>query len=172
MRAPGVCGLEARIDQQGSKVRGSLKQLCSCFFLALQVASAPTCLVPNVLVTHTYAHLSPAAEERLHIVSSKHQSISQHLGSLQQSRNEEVSPTGNSRTTAGHRLCMQSEKAELSSAVSCRFIQQRRALLGTAGSFGWGKEASICGGGRAGKHSNKDMVTSFSEEKKEACLLS
>lgn len=116
MQASGVRGLEA-IGQQGqSRSQATL----FLFFPALYVASAPTSLVPDVLVTHTYAHSSPAAEGRLHIVSSEHQNISWHLGRLQQSRDEEVSPSGNSRTPAGHRLCTESKKARLS--VSYRFI--------------------------------------------------
>lgn len=167
MRASGVCGLQARDWPIGATRSEPLATIsvsvlsCSPSYICSRQLG-PRC----VCHPHIHPPFSCSRGEIAHCLSLPSIKIPPGIQEdLLQSRNEDVSPSGNSRISAGPGLCMPREKTQLT--VPSRSIQQSGALLGTASSSVWGKEGSICGGGGAGKHDNKEVVTLSSEKREQ-----
>lgn len=139
MQASGVCGLGSKgWANMGSKVRASLSPLCFCSSLLSQLhlllpAGSPLRLSPTHPPTFL---LRQRGDCTLSLSQASKHLLAFRKTCLLQSRDEEVSPSGNSRIPAGPGLCVQSEKAQLS--VSCRSIQQ-------SGSPAWHSRAALVG---------------------------
>lgn len=169
MQASGVCGLGSKgWANRGSKVRASLSPLCFCSSLLSQLhlllpAGSPLRLSPTHPPTFL---LRQRGDCTLSLSQASKHLLAFRKACLPQSRDEEVSPSGNSRIPAGPGLCVQSEKAQAECIVQVH-LAERKPCLAQQGSFGWGRGGSECGGGCAGKHDNQDVATASSENRQQ-----